>query len=54
MYLCTAMANCTGERLFSVLKRVKNYMRSTMTNKCLNALPLLNIEADFLKSLNID
>lgn len=52
MYLCTV--NCTGECSFSVSKRVKIYIRSTMTNKCLNTLALLNIEADLLKSLNMD
>jgi len=54
MYLCTTVANCTGERSFSVLKRVKNYLRLTMTNERLNTLTLLNIEADLLKSLNMD
>lgn len=54
MYLRIAVANCTGAHSFFVLKkRVKNYMRSTMTNKRLNALPL-NIEADLLISLNMD
>jgi len=44
MFLSTAVANCTGERSFSVLKRVKNYLRSTMSEERLNALALLNIE----------
>lgn len=43
MFLCTAVANCTGERAFSVLKRVKNYLRSSMSEERLNALALLNI-----------
>lgn len=51
MYACISVANCTGERLFLILKRVKNYMRPTMRNEHLNALALLIIETDLLKSV---
>lgn len=54
MYRCIAVTNCTGQRSFSVLKRVKNDMTSTVTNERLNALVLLDIEADSLRSLNMD
>lgn len=36
MSFSTAVANCTAERSFSVLKRVKNYLRSTMFEERLN------------------
>lgn len=51
MYACISVTNCTGERLFLILKRVKNYMRPTMRNEHLNALALLIIETDLLKSV---
>lgn len=54
MYLSTAVSNCTGEKSFSVLKRVKNYMRSSMKDDRLNALSHLSIESDLLKTLNLD
>lgn len=44
MYLSTALTNCSGERPFSALKRIKNCLRSTTTSTRLNALSLLNIE----------
>lgn len=54
MYLSTVVSNCTGERSFSVLKRVKNDMRSSMKDDRLNALSHLSIESDLLKTLNLD
>ena len=30
LYLCVMISNCSGERSFSVLKRVKNQLRSSM------------------------
>jgi len=54
MYLSTAVSNCTGESSFSVLKRVKNYMRSSMKDDRSNALSQLSIESDLLKILNLD
>lgn len=46
MYLCMMVSNCSGERSFSVLRRVKNYLRTTQGNNRLNALALLCIEAE--------
>jgi len=41
---------CNGERTFSVLKRVKNYQRSSLGEcKTLSALALLSIECDVQK-----
>lgn len=51
MYLSTALTNCSGERSFSALKRIKNYLRSTTSNR-LNALYLLNIENELLQNLD--
>lgn len=52
MFITIAVTNCSAERSFSCLKRVKNYLRSTMTGNRLNSLALLNIESDILRSLD--
>lgn len=48
MYLCTPISNCSAERSFSALKRVKSYLRSTLKEQKLNSLAILHIEADIL------
>ena len=52
IYLCMMVTNCTGERSFSKMKLIKNYLRKTMGQERLNYLILLNIENDVLKLLN--
>lgn len=54
MCVCTPASNCSGERSFSCLRRVKNYLRTTMTEQRLNDLALLNIEADLLRKLECE
>ena len=54
MFSSTAVANCSAERSFSVLKRLKNNCRSTLSNKKLNALAILAIEQDLVNGLNYD
>lgn len=54
MYLCLMVSNCSGERSFSALKRVKNELRSSMGQERLNALSLLCIENGLLNELNLD
>jgi len=44
-------SNVTGERSFSVLKRVKNYLRSSLSSEKLSALSILNIENNILKQI---
>lgn len=44
MILSTPVTNCSGERSFSTLRRVKNYLRSTMGTDRLTGLALLTIE----------
>ena len=43
LYLTVPMTNATAERSFSTLRRVKTYLRSTMTEKHLNHVIFLNI-----------
>lgn len=49
-----AVANCSGERSFSALKRVKNFHRSTVKEKKLNATSILYIENDVLDEIDTD
>ena len=48
MYLCLMVSNCSGERSFSALKRIKNYLRSTMKDEKLNYFSLTHIESEHL------
>lgn len=54
MALCTPATNCSGERSFSCLKRVKNYLRSTLSQEKLNALALLCIESELMNKISYD
>lgn len=56
MYLCTAVSNCSAERSFSALKRIKSCLRSNMKEDKLNSLGILHIEAELLNSgkMNVD
>jgi hypothetical protein len=49
-----AVTNCSGERSFSALKRVKKYFRSTLHQGKLSALALLFIESDFMHTIEFD
>lgn len=49
-----AATNCTAERSFSCLKRIKNYLRSKMSEDRLNALAILSIESDIIESISYD
>ncbi|KAK7933326.1 hypothetical protein WMY93_004222 [Mugilogobius chulae] len=44
----------SGERSFSSLKRLKTYLRSTMSQERLSALALISIEHEIRRSLNMD
>ena len=54
IYLSIVGSNCEGERSFSVLKRIKDYQRSTMVQSRLSALSLLAIKSEMTRSLSID
>ena len=47
-------SNCSGERTFSVLKRVRNQLRSSKGQKRLNSLALLCIENKILERIDAD
>ncbi|XP_068245391.1 zinc finger MYM-type protein 1-like [Palaemon carinicauda] len=52
LYLTLPATNCEGERSFSVLKRVKNQLRSTMSQDKLCNLALLTIESDLTRNID--
>ena len=54
MFLSLMVTNCTGERSFSQLKRIKNELRSTMHQNRLSSLSLLCIECEQLRKINFD
>lgn len=53
IYLTLMVTNCSGERSFSKLKRIKNEVRSNMTQERLNSLSLMSIEHELLKDIDI-
>jgi hypothetical protein len=54
IFLSMAVSNCSAERSFSVMKRLKSYLRSTMSNNRLNWQAVLTIECDMTKNVNFD
>jgi hypothetical protein len=54
IYLTLPVTTATSERSFSVLRRTKNYMRSTMTQPRLNSAMLCSIHKERLDALDID
>ena len=53
LYLSIPMTSATAERIFSTLRRLKSYLRSTMTQKRLNHLILLNSHKEILDEICI-
>ncbi|ELU09940.1 hypothetical protein CAPTEDRAFT_144365, partial [Capitella teleta] len=54
IYLSMLVTNCSGERSFSTLKRVKNELRSTMGHQRLNNLSLMAIEHEVMAGICSD
>ena len=54
IYLSLMSSNCTGERSFSKLKRIKDDLRSTMGQERLTHLSLMSIEHGVLTNLDFD
>jgi len=52
--LCMATTNCSAERSFSALKRIKTYLRSSLEEERLNSLAILVIEAELMMSIKYD
>lgn len=54
MFLCTPCSKCTAERSFSTLRRIKTYLRSTISKERLNSLAILNIESEITKQIKYE
>lgn len=52
IFVCMPCSNASGERSFSVLKRVKNYLRSSLANEKTSALSILSIEDEIVRSID--
>ena len=52
IYLTLPVTNCTAERSFSALKRIKSEIRSTMDNKKLKSLMLLCTQSDITMKID--
>ena len=46
------VSNCSGERSFSKLKRIKNELRNRIGQDRLNSLSIMSIESDVLRQLD--
>jgi len=53
IYLTVPMSSATTERTFSALRRFNNYLRTTMTQKCLNNVMLLHAHKHRTDNLNL-
>ena len=54
IYLAMATSNCSGERSFSKMKRIKNELRGCMRQQRLTFLSLMSIENDIVESLSFN
>ena len=53
LLLVMPATNATSERSFSALRRIKTYLRTTMTQVRLNSIMVLHIHSDKTDSLNL-
>ena len=53
IYLCLLISNCSGERSFSKLARIKTQFRSCIGQTRLNMLSVLSIEHALLRSIDL-
>ena len=54
LILVMPATNSTSERSFSALRRVKNYLRSSMSQQRLNNLMVLHVHKDISDQLNLE
>lgn len=53
IFACMPCTNASGGRSFSVLRRIRNYLRSTLSQDKTVFLSLLSIENEMLRSIYI-
>jgi len=54
LFLCLMVTNCSGERSFSKLKRIKSVLRSTMSQEWLSDPSILCAKNDKLRLIDFD
>jgi zinc finger MYM-type protein 1 len=54
IYLAIPATSVAAERAFSVLKRIKTWLRNSMEQDRLSSLSIINIEKDFSKEVDIE
>jgi len=54
IFLTMPITNCSSERSFFSLKRIKNRLRSTLSQENIDALGILSIESDITANLSFD
>lgn len=54
IFLSMAITNCSAERSFSVLKRIKNYLRSSLGDEKLWGLAVLAIEHELTNAIDFE
>jgi Domain of unknown function (DUF4371)/hAT family C-terminal dimerisation region len=54
LLLTVPLTTCTAERSFSSLRRLKTYLRSTMTQRRLNNIAVLHVHHDYVQNLSVD
>lgn len=54
IFVTIPIANCKAERSFSTLKRIKNVLRSKMSDNRSSALARLTIECELMKNINFE
>ena len=54
LFMVLPSCSCSAERSFSTLRRLKTYLRSTMTAERLNSVTVLHIHKELTVDLNID
>ena len=52
--LTVPVSTCTAERSFSTLRRLKSYLRNSMSQTRLNTVAVCNIHRDLLEEINLD
>jgi hypothetical protein len=50
IFLCTPPSNRSAERSFSVMRQLKNYLRSVVSENRLNSLAILSIESELTRA----
>lgn len=52
--ICLPVSNCSAERSFSCLRRIKSYFRSATGQERLEAMAILNIESELTNTINFE